>query len=31
MNRKMTEEILVQAKSSIFDLENSDCGLLEII
>ena len=31
MDRKMAEEILVQAKSSIFDLENSDCGLLEII
>jgi len=31
MDRKMAEEILVQAKSFIFDLENSDCGLLEII
>jgi predicted nuclease of predicted toxin-antitoxin system len=31
MNRKMAEEILIQAKESIFDLENSDCGLLEIL
>jgi len=31
MDRKMAEEILIQAKTSIFDLENSDCGLLEIL
>ena len=31
MDRRMAEEILIQAKSSIFDLENSDCGLLEIL
>jgi predicted nuclease of predicted toxin-antitoxin system len=31
MDRKMAEEILIQARSSIFDLENSDCGLLEIL
>jgi len=31
MNRKMAEEILVKSKLSILDLENSDCGLLEII
>jgi len=31
MNRKTAEEILVQSKLSILDLENSDFGLLEII
>ena len=31
MNIKMSEQIILQAKSSIFDLENSDCGLLEIL
>jgi predicted nuclease of predicted toxin-antitoxin system len=31
ISRKTAGEILLQAKSSIIDLENSDCGLLEII
>jgi len=31
MNKKKAEEVLLQAKSSIVHLENSDCGLLEII
>ena len=31
MNRKKAEEILVQAKPAIEDLEKSDYGLLEII
>jgi predicted nuclease of predicted toxin-antitoxin system len=31
MNRKMAEEILIQAKPSILELENNDYGLLEII
>jgi len=31
MDRKMAEEILVTAKPSILDFENSNCGLLEII
>jgi predicted nuclease of predicted toxin-antitoxin system len=31
MNRKMAEEVILQAKASILDLENSDCGLLEIL
>jgi len=31
MNRKMAEQIILQAKSSILDLETSDCGLLEIV
>jgi predicted nuclease of predicted toxin-antitoxin system len=31
MNIKMSEQIILQAKSSIFDLKNSDCGLLEIL
>jgi len=31
IDRKTTEIILLQAKSSILDLENGDCGLLEII
>ena len=31
MDRKMAEQIILQAKSAIFDLENSDCGLLEIV
>jgi len=31
MDRKTAENILIQAKSSIFELENSNCGLLEII
>jgi predicted nuclease of predicted toxin-antitoxin system len=31
MNRKMAEEIILQAKASILDLETGDCGLLEIL
>ena len=31
IDRKTTEKILLQAKSSIADLENGDYGLLEII
>jgi len=31
MDRKTSEVILLQAKPSIFNLENSDYGLLEII
>ena len=31
IDRKTAERILLQAKSSIVDLENSDYGLLEII
>jgi predicted nuclease of predicted toxin-antitoxin system len=31
IDRKTAEKILLQAESSIFDLENSDYGLLEII
>ena len=31
MNRKKTENILINVKSSIIDLENGDYGLLEII
>jgi len=31
IDRKTTEKILLQAKSSIFHLENGDDGLLEII
>jgi len=31
MNKKMAEEIIVYAKQSILDLENSNYGLLEII
>ena len=31
MNRKTSEEILIQAKTSILNLETSDCGLLEIV
>jgi predicted nuclease of predicted toxin-antitoxin system len=31
MNKKMAEQIILQAKSSILDLENGDCGLLEIV
>jgi len=31
MNRKTAEEIILQAKASIFDLETSDYGLLEIL
>jgi len=31
MNKKMAEQIILQAKSSILDLENSDCGLLEVL
>jgi predicted nuclease of predicted toxin-antitoxin system len=31
IDRKTTEKILLQAKSSILDLENGDYGLLEII
>ena len=31
IDRKTAEKILLQAKSSIVDLENSDYGLLEII
>jgi predicted nuclease of predicted toxin-antitoxin system len=31
IDRKKTEKILLQAKSSIVELENSDYGLLEII
>jgi len=31
MNRKMAEEIIIQAKSYIIDLENNNIGLLEII
>jgi predicted nuclease of predicted toxin-antitoxin system len=31
MSRNTAEEILIQAKSSIFKLENGDYGLLEII
>jgi len=31
IDRKTAEEILLQAKSSIFELENGDYGLLEII
>jgi predicted nuclease of predicted toxin-antitoxin system len=31
IDRKTTEKILLQAKSSISDLENGDYGLLEII
>jgi predicted nuclease of predicted toxin-antitoxin system len=31
IDRKTAEEILVQSKSSIADLENGDYGLLEII
>ena len=31
MNRKMAEDILIQAKIPIIELENSDYGLLEII
>jgi len=31
INRKMAEQIILQAKTSILDLENNDCGLLEII
>jgi len=31
MDRKTSEEILIQAKTSILNLESSDCGLLEIV
>jgi len=31
IDRKTAEEILLQAKSSIVELENSDYGLLEIV
>jgi predicted nuclease of predicted toxin-antitoxin system len=31
IDRKTAEKILLQSKSSIFDLENGDYGLLEII
>jgi predicted nuclease of predicted toxin-antitoxin system len=31
IDRKTAEKILLQAKSSIYNLENSDYGLLEII
>jgi len=31
MNRKMAEDILIQAKTPIIELENSEYGLLEII
>jgi predicted nuclease of predicted toxin-antitoxin system len=31
IDRKTTEKILLQTKSSIVDLENSDYGLLEIV
>jgi len=31
MDRKTAEQIIIQAKISIFDLENSNYGLLEII
>jgi len=31
INRKMAEQILIQAKASILDLENNDYGLLEIV
>jgi len=31
MNRKIAEEVILQAKASILDLETSDCGLLEIL
>jgi len=31
MNKKMAEQIILQAKAAILDLENSDCGLLEIV
>jgi len=31
MDRKTSEKILIQAKMSILDMENSDCGLLEIL
>jgi len=31
MDKKMAEEVIIQARQSILDLENSNYGLLEII
>ena len=30
IDRKTTENIIIQAKSSIFELDNSNCGLLSL-